>query len=81
MNYNEISSVCRNYLYKTLIDDDKTGSPPSEKDSMREMINTGAFPQAGNFQIFTVEGSKVYAWFEPYSVAPYYYGIQKVQVK
>lgn len=81
MNYNEISSVCRNQLYKRLIDEDKNGIPPAEKDSMREMINTGAFPQAGNFQIFTIEGSKVYAWFEPYSVAPYSYGIQKVQVK
>ena len=81
MNYNEISSVCRNTLYKKLIDNDKSGMPPAEKDSMREMINTGAFPQAGNFEIFTVDGAKVYVLFEPYSVAPYAYGIQKVQVK
>ena len=81
MTYNEISSVCRNYLYKTLIDDDKSGMPPSEKDSMREMINTGAFPQAGNFELFTVDGNKLYVYFEPYSVAPYSYGIQKIQVK
>ena len=81
MNYNEISTVCRNTLYKNLIDNDKTGMPPKEKDSMREMINTGAFPQAGNFEIFTVDGAKVYVLFEPYSVAPYAYGIQKVQVK
>ena len=81
MSYNEISSNCRNTLYKNLIDNDKTGMPPKEKDSMREMINTGAFPQAGNFEIFTVDGAKVYVLFEPYSVAPYAYGIQKVQVK
>ena len=81
LTYNEISSVCRNQLYKRLIDDNKNGLPPAEKDSMREMINTGAFPQAGNFELFTVDGSKVYAWFEPYSVAPYSYGVQKVQVK
>ena len=81
MTYNEISSVCRNYLYKTLIDDDESGMPPSEKDSMREMINTGAFPQAGNFELFTVDGNKLYVYFEPYSVAPYSYGIQKIQVK
>jgi hypothetical protein len=80
MSYNEISSVCRNTLYKKLIDTGKK-IPPAEEDSMREMINTGAFPQAGNFELFTVEGSKVYAWFEPYSVAPYSYGIQKIQVK
>ena len=81
MNYNEISSVCRNHLYKKLIDDNKAAIPAAEKDAMREMINTGAFPQAGNFEIFTVDGATVYVWFEPYSVAPYAYGIQKIQVK
>ncbi len=81
MTYNEISSVCRNQLYKKLIEDNKEGLPPAEKDSMREMINTGAFPQAGNFELFTIDGSRLYVWFEPYSVAPYSYGVQKIQVK
>ena len=81
LTYNDISSVCRNQLYNKLIDDNKNELPPAEKDAMREMINTGAFPQAGNFELFTVDGSKVFAWFEPYSVAPYSYGVQKVQVK
>ena len=80
MSYNEISTITRNALYKKLIDNN-TKLPPAEEDSLREMINTGAFPQAGNFELFTVDGSKVYVWFEPYSVAPYSYGIQKVQVK
>ena len=81
MNYNDISSVVRNKLYKKLIEDDKSGMPPKEKDSIREMINTGAFPQAGNFEIFTVDGYKIYVFFEPYSVAPYSYGIQKILLK
>ena len=81
MDYNQISSICRDTLYKKLIDNEKSGMSLTEKDSMKQMINTGAFPQAGNFEIFTVDGSKVYAWFEPYSVAPYAYGIQKIQVK
>ncbi len=81
MDYNQISSICRDTLYKKLIDNEKSGMSPTEKDSMKQMINTGAFPQAGNFEIFTVDGSKVYAWFEPYSVAPYAYGIQKIQIK
>ena len=55
--------------------------PPSEQDALREMINTGAFPQAGNFEIFTVDDDKLYVYFEPYSVAPYSYGIQKIRVK
>ena len=81
MSYNDISASVRSKLYKKLIEDDKTGMPPKEKDSIREMINTGAFPQAGNFEIFTVDGAKIFVFFEPYSVAPYSYGIQKVQVK
>lgn len=81
LDYNEISSITRSKLYKSLIEDDKSGMPPSEQDSIREMINTGAFPQAGNFEIYTVNGSKIYVYFEPYSVAPYSYGIQKVQLK
>lgn len=81
MDYNQISSICRDTLYKKLIDNEKSGMSLTEKDSMKQMINTGAFPQAGNFEIFTVDDSKVYAWFEPYSVAPYAYGIQKIQVK
>ena len=81
MSYNDISSVCRNTLYKKLIDNEKKKMPPAEEDSLREMINTGAFPQAGNFELFTVDGSKIYVWFEPYSVAPYSYGVQKIQVK
>lgn len=80
MSYNEISSVTRNTLYKKLIDNNKKMAP-AEEDSFREMINTGAFPQAGNFELFTVDGNKVFVWFEPYSVAPYSYGIQKIHVK
>ena len=41
-----------------------------EIDKVAEMINTGAFPQAGNFEIFTVAGNKVFVWFEPYFFCP-----------
>ena len=78
MSYNELSSVCRNELYKKILNNKL---PPAEYDSIRAMINTGAFPQAGNFEIFTVSGNKVFVYFEPYTVAPYSYGIQKIQVK
>lgn len=81
MEYNQISSICRDTLYKKLIDNEKSGMSPTEKDALKQMINTGAFPQAGNFEIFTVDGSKIFVLFEPYSVAPYAYGIQKVQIK
>lgn len=79
MSYKDISEICRQYLYKKLIDDNKK-LPPKEKDAMHEMINTGAFPQASNFEIFTVDGNKIFVFFEPYTVAPYSYGIQKIQI-
>ena len=81
MEYNQISSICRETLYKRLIDNEKSAISPTEKDALKQMINTGAFPQAGNFEIFTVDGSKIFVLFEPYSVAPYSYGIQKIQIK
>lgn len=81
LTIDEISSISRKYLTKKLIDDNKALKNIADKDFMQEMINTGAFPQAGNFEIFCVDGKKVYVYFEPYSVAPYAYGIQKVQIK
>ena len=48
---------------------------------MHIMINEGTFPQAGNFETFTIEKNIVTIYFEPYSVAPYSYGIQKVKIK
>ena len=48
---------------------------------MQIMINEGTFPQAGNFEIFTTEKNNVTVYFEPYSVAPYSYGIQKVNIR
>ncbi|MCR4735086.1 MAG: DUF3298 and DUF4163 domain-containing protein [Treponema sp.] len=80
LTYNEISEICRNSLYKTLIDNNDSVSTASEIVDMKEMINTGAFPQAGNFEIFTIKGKKLTVYFEPYSVAPYVYGIQSVEI-
>ena len=48
---------------------------------MQIMINEGTFPHAGNFEIFTIEKNVVTVYFEPYSVAPYSYGIQKATIK
>ena len=45
------------------------------------MINTGAFPQIGNFEIFTIAKKNLTIYFEPSSVAPYSYGIQSVNLK
>lgn len=80
LSYNEISEFCREKLYKTLIDNNKNVTSSSEIIDMKEMINSGAFPQAGNFEIYTLSGKKMTVYFEPYSVAPYVYGIQTVEI-
>lgn len=44
-------------------------------DQLRE---EGTAPYAGNFQNYVLDGNKVIIYFEPYSVAPYSYGIPEV---
>ncbi|MBR1639648.1 MAG: DUF3298 and DUF4163 domain-containing protein [Treponema sp.] len=80
MSYNQISELCRDSLQKKLIDNNPNVSSAAEIVDMKEMINSGAFPQAGNFEIFTLKGKKMTVYFEPYSVAPYVYGIQSVEI-
>lgn len=81
MDYNQISEICRTKLYKDLITNNRNVTTQTEIIEMREMINEGAFPQPGNFEIFTMNKENVYVYFEPYSVAPYSYGIQKIEIK
>lgn len=81
MDINTISGLCRKDLYKKLISNNDDIKSPSQEDDFMEMINMGAFPQAGNFEIFTVGKKIVRIYFEPYSVAPYAYGIQTVDLK
>ena len=77
----DTDKIMEEELHNMEIADNIEKMPPAEKDSLREMINTGAFPQAANFEILTVDGDKIEVYFEPYSVAPYSYGIQSVQIK
>lgn len=79
--YDKIARECRVQLENNLINNNEIISTPAEVDQMHIMINEGTFPQAGNFETFTVEKNIVTIYFEPYSVAPYSYGIQKVKIK
>lgn len=81
LTYKELSEICRSKLYEKLVDNNKTLITSTEISDMKEMINTGAFPQPGNYEIFTLNKNKLYVYFEPYSVAPYAYGIQKIEIK
>lgn len=80
-SYNNIARECRTQLENNLIINNEILSTPSEIEQMQIMINEGTFPQTGNFEIFTVDKNIVTVYFEPYSVAPYSYGIQKAKIK
>ncbi len=81
LDINKISEISRKQLYDTLITKNNDISSKSQEDDLKEMINMGAFPQIGNFEIFTIGKKYITIYFEPYSVAPYAYGIQNVEVK
>lgn len=81
LSYDEISKKCKEKLSKTLAENNKNVKTPSEEKEVLAMINEGTAPQAGNFEIFTVSKNSVTIYFEPYAVAPYSYGIQKVEIK
>lgn len=68
-------------LSKKLIKNNDSIKTPAEENQLYSMINDGTSVQAGNFEIFTVSKNFVTVFFEPYAVAPYYYGIQKVEIK
>lgn len=81
LSYDEISQKCREMLSKKLIKNNDSIKTPAEENKMYSMIKDGTSVQAGNFEIFTVSKNFVTVFFEPYAVAPYSYGIQKVEIK
>ncbi len=81
LSYDSIAKICRTKLTDILIKNNKYITTPTDENEMYAMLNEGTFPQAGNFEIFTVNNNVVTVYFEPYSVAPYSYGIQKVEIK
>lgn len=78
--YEELSDLCNKSLYKTLISDNKFDLNQESVDNLNEMREQGTAPFAGNFQNFMLDGNNVIIYFQPYSVAPHSYGIQKVQL-
>lgn len=79
-SYQQLSEACKNALVNRLIDQDPA-LPAVQRDTFMQNINTEVFPQASNFEKFTLDGKIVNIYYEPYSVAPYSYGIQVVSLK
>lgn len=78
-SYEELSDICRKSLYKNLIEKDKYELQQESVEILGEMIEEGTGPYAGNFQNFVADGNKVIIYFEPAVVAPYSYGVQRVE--
>ena len=80
-SYEELSDISRTQLYKKLISENKFEITGEEVNILTEMMDEGTLPMAGNFQNFTLDGNKLYIYFEQYKVAPYSYGIQVVELE
>lgn len=79
-SYQELSNACKNALTDKLINSNKEITQV-QKETFLESINTAVFPAASNFERFTVDKNSLTVYYEPYEVAPYSYGIQKVTFK
>lgn len=79
-SFEELSDLSRKYIHNKLISENKFEITGEEVNILTEMIDEGTLPIAGNFQNFTVDGNKLFIYFEQYKVAPYSYGIQVVEL-
>ncbi|MFA6855856.1 MAG: DUF3298 domain-containing protein [Treponema sp.] len=73
----KIAADCSDYFTKNLNYSD--GSRESEDECMK-WIAEGTAPEEKNYEKFTYDGKTLTVYFEPYIVAPYVYGIQKVKI-
>lgn len=72
---NEIAQHCHDYLVKNLRYGN--GSKEAEEDRIA-WIAEGTIPNESNYTAFTCDGKILTIYFEPYRVAPYASGIQRV---
>jgi hypothetical protein len=73
----EIAAGCNNYFMKNL---NYSSSSKESQDEWEKWIAEGTAPEKKNYEKFTYDGKNLTVYFEPYIVAPYVYGIQKVTI-
>jgi len=71
--YEELSILCRQKLYKQLAQNGNTID--------KDWIDSGTEPYPSSFEIFLIKDDSVEIFFEPYTVASYAEGVQKVELK
>ena len=77
LSIKDIATQCKDYFMKRL---SYGGNSAEAKKARTDWIAEGTIPEAGNYQTFTYDGKKLTVYFEPYTVAPYSEGVQKVTI-
>ena len=77
LSVKDIATQCKDYFMKRL---SYGGNGTEAKKARTDWIAEGTIPEAGNYQTFTYDGKTLTVYFEPYTVAPYSEGVQKVTI-
>ena len=77
LSIKDIATQCKDYFMKHL---NYGGNGAEAQKARTDWIAEGTIPEAGNYQTFTYDGKKLTVYFEPYTVAPYSEGVQKVTI-
>ena len=77
LSIKDIATQCKDYFMKRL---SYGGNSAEAKKARTDWIAEGTIPEAGNYQTFTYDGKTLTVYFEPYTVAPYSEGVQKVTI-
>ena len=77
LSVKDIATQCKDYFMKRL---NYGGNGAEAQKARTDWIAEGTIPEAGNYQTFTYDGKKLTVYFEPYTVAPYSEGVQKVTI-
>ncbi|MGI5055513.1 PdaC/SigV domain-containing protein [Treponema socranskii] len=77
LSIKDVATKCKDYLMKRL---NYGGNGAEAQKARTDWIAEGTIPEASNYQTFTYDGKKLTVYFEPYTVAPYSEGVQKVTI-
>ena len=77
LSVKDIATQCKDYFMKHL---NYGGNEAEAQKARTDWIAEGTIPEESNYQTFTYDGKKLTVYFEPYTVAPYSEGVQKVTI-
>ena len=77
LSVKDIATKCKDYFTKRL---NYGGNGAEAQKARTDWIAEGTIPEASNYQTFTYDGKTLTVYFEPYTVAPYSEGVQKVTI-